>query len=76
MTSCPLWCCPLDVYKRQVEYCAFQAADLYILMSAVPQEGIFSLTDFEKEEADAYLEELKAEDEYGYAPAVAELRCV
>ena len=64
---------PQNMTEDGVEYCAFQAADLYILMSAVPQEGIFSLTDFEKEEADAYLEELKAEDEYGYAPAVAEL---
>lgn len=65
---------PQNMTEDGVEYCAFQAADLYIPDEApLPQEGIFSLTDFEKEEADAYLEELKAEDEYGYAPAVAEL---
>ena len=33
---------PQNMTEDGVEYCAFQAADLYILMSAVPQEGIFS----------------------------------
>ena len=35
--------------------------------------GRFSLSDFEKEDADAYLNELMEPYEYGYAPATGEL---
>lgn len=64
---------PSNMVEGDVEYCTFQVGDLFVLVSAIPQEGRFSLSDFEKEDADAYLNELMEPDEYGYAPATGEL---
>ena len=64
---------PSNMVEDGVEYCTFQIGDLFVLVSAIPQEGRFSLSDFEKEDADAYLNELMEPDEYGYAPATGEL---
>ena len=64
---------PSNMVEDGVEYCTFQIGDLFVLVSAIPKEGRFSLADFEKEDADAYLNELMEPDEYGYAPATGEL---
>ena len=71
--SVPIDSMPMNMREEGVEYCGFQAGELYVLVSAVPLRGLFSLSDFDKEDADAYLEELKAPDKYGYAPVTAEL---
>ncbi len=64
---------PSNMVEDGVEYCTFQIGDLFVLVSAIPQEGRFSLSDFEKEDADAYLHELMEPDEYGYAPTTGGL---
>ena len=60
--SVPIDSMPMNMREEGVEYCGFQAGELYVLVSAVPLRGLFSLSDFDKEDADAYLEELKAPD--------------
>lgn len=69
----PVGVIPSNMVEDGVEYCTFQIGDLFVLVSAIPQEGRFSLSDFEKEDADAYLNELMEPDEYGYAPATGKL---
>ena len=71
--SVPIDSMPMNMREEGVEYCGFQAGELYVLVSAVPLRGLFSLSDFDKEDADAYLEELKAPDKYGYAPVTSKL---
>lgn len=69
----PMGCLPQNMLEDKAEYCAYQVGELFIMVSAVPLKGRFSLEDFEKTNADAYLEELKAPDDNGYAPATVEM---
>lgn len=71
--SVPAGAIPQNMVEEGTEYCAYENGGFFIMASATPLRGLFSFSDFDAEEASAYLEELAEPDENGYAPQTAEL---